>query len=369
VHTGIGTQVAIIEPDGATIRVLPQWSRPYASCYRRPVNAPPGLGAFVPVRRTAALLLTALAFATLPASHATADNGATARARLAAVASRVQDAEAREGVLADRIKALDRRLAATERELDAIRQRYGARASAAYQTGMGTDPIAVMMSSPDPASVVERLDLLAAASRSDDDLLRRGAALRRTLRGQRREAAAAHKEVDAVRRSLAADSAELRALLTRLAAADAARLRALPRASRAARLTGRYACLVGPTHAYSSTWGAPRSGGRTHQGTDVFAPMGSPAYAVIDGVIRRESTSSNGGLQVYLRGSDGNEYFYAHMSAYVARPGQHVTAGQEIAKVGDTGNARGGPPHVHFEVHPGGGAPVDPYPYVRRFCP
>jgi murein DD-endopeptidase MepM/ murein hydrolase activator NlpD len=326
----------------------------------------------VPVRRTAALLLAALAFATLPTASATAenaDNGATARARLAAVARRVQEAEAREGALADRIRTLDRRLAATQRELDAVRHRYGARVGAVYRTGIGADPIAVMMSSPDPASVVERLDLLAAASRADDDLLRHGAALRRTLRDQRREAAAAHKEADAVRRSLAADSADLRALLTRLAAADAARTRALPRASRAVRLNGHYACLVGPTHAYSDTWGAPRSGGRHHMGTDVFAPMGSPAYAVIDGVVRRESTSSNGGLQVYLRGSDGNEYFYAHMSSYVARPGQHVAAGQEIAKVGDTGNARGGAPHVHFEVHPGGGAPVNPYPYVRRFCP
>lgn len=323
----------------------------------------------MPVRRTAALLLAALAVATLPATHATADNGATARARLAAVARRVQEAEAREGALADRIRTLDRRLAATERELDTVKQRYGARASAVYQTGIGADPIAVMMSSPDPASVVERLDLLAAASRTDDALLRRGAALRRTLKDQRREAAAAHKEADAVRRSLAADSADLSALLAKLAAADAARTRALPRASRAVRLNGHYACLVGPTHAYSDTWGAPRSGGRHHMGTDVFAPMGSPAYAVIDGVIRRESTSDNGGLQVYLRGSDGNEYFYAHMSAYVARPGQHVSAGEEIAKVGDTGNARGGPPHVHFEVHPGGGAPVNPYPYVRRFCP
>jgi len=143
--------------------------------------------------------------------------------------------------------------------------------------------------------------------------------------------------------------------------------RRMTRASRA-RVSGSYACLVGSNRSYRDTWGAPRSGGRTHKGVDVFAPMGSPAYAVTDGVVTRTSTSANGGLQVYLRGNDGNEYFYAHMSSYAARPGQRVKAGEMIARVGDTGNARGGPPHIHFELHPGGGIPVNPYPFVRRVC-
>jgi murein DD-endopeptidase MepM/ murein hydrolase activator NlpD len=327
----------------------------------------------VPVRRVAVLLaaLLSLAGAAVPAS---ADPGGAARARLAAVAKRVQDAEEREGVLADKVTALDRRLAATERELRGIRKRYAARARAAYQAGLGADTIVVMMSTADPDAVVERLDLLNAASRTDDLLVRRGAVLARQLKAQRREADAARRDAANVSRALAADSATLKSLLARLAAADAAAdraarttSRALPRASRA-RLNGVYACLVGPTRAYSSTWGAPRSGGRRHKGTDVFAPMGSPSYAVTDGVVTRTSYSANGGKQVYLRGNDGNEYFYAHMSSYVAHAGQRVAAGELIAYVGDTGNASGGPPHVHFEVHPGGGAPVDPYPYVRRFC-
>jgi murein DD-endopeptidase MepM/ murein hydrolase activator NlpD len=330
------------------------------------------------LRRVAALLLCALALSSLPGTAA-ADPGATARARLSALARRIQDAEAREGVLADRLHVLDRELAKTAKELAAVRTRLGARASAAYQTGLGGDAIVVMMSAPDPGSVIDRLDLLNAATRNDQVILRQAVALQRRFTDQRRVADDTRQATEAVRRDLARDAADLRGLLARLATADAARERAarraagraapIARASRAAvRAGGRYACLVGPTHAFSDTWGAPRSGGRTHKGTDVFAPYGSPAYAVTDGVITRESTSANGGLQVYLRGTDGNEYFYAHMSGYVARPGQHVTAGQEIAKVGDTGNARGGPPHVHFEVHPGGGYPVDPYPYVVRFC-
>jgi murein DD-endopeptidase MepM/ murein hydrolase activator NlpD len=327
------------------------------------------------VRRLAVLLTAVLALTHAPVT-ASADPGASARARLAVLAARVQDAEEREGVLADRMAGLDRRLAATERELRTIRTRFAARARAAYQHGLGADPIVVMMSTADPGTVIERLDLLNAASRRDDLLLRRGAALTRQMRAQRRDLDLARRDASAVHRALAADSAALKGLLARLGAADAAAERAAsgrtraagkPRASRA-RLNGRYACLVGPTRAYRSTWGAQRSGGRRHKGTDVFAPYGSPSYAVTDGVVTRTSTSGNGGLQVYLRGNDGNEYFYAHMSRYASHAGQRVAAGEVIAYVGDSGNARGGPSHVHFEVHPGGGAPVDPYPYVRRFC-
>jgi murein DD-endopeptidase MepM/ murein hydrolase activator NlpD len=318
-------------------------------------------------RRIAVALLCAVALAG-SSGTASADPGSDARNRLAALARRVQDAEAREGLLADRVAKLDRSIARAERELAEVRTRFAVRARAMYESGLGADTIVVMMSTDDPGSVVARLELFNAATRSDDALMRHGAVLARTLRDQKREADAARRDAAATTAALHKDGAALRALLARAEAARARTARTAPRASRAARLNGRYACMVGPTHAYRDTWGAPRSGGRTHKGTDVFAPYGSPSYAVTDGVVRRESYSDNGGLQVYLRGNDGNEYFYAHMSAYVARPGERVTAGQEIAKVGDSGNARGGPPHVHFEVHPGGGAPVNPYPYVRRFC-
>lgn len=331
------------------------------------------------VRRAAVLLSCALALGALPGTAA-ADPEAQARAQLSSIAQRVQDAEAREGVVKDRITQLDRRLARTEREMSGIRTRYAARARAAYKGGLAGDPLLVMITTQEPATVVDRLSLYTASTRADNALLRRGAALRRQLKAQRAELDVARRDLDRVQRELAQDVRELRGLLDRLQRAEDARLRSLAaRASRssksaarsaprAARLNGRYACLVGPNNAYRDTWGAPRSGGRSHKGTDVFAPMGSPSYAVTDGVITRMSWSSNGGKQVYLRGNDGNEYFYAHMASYVARQGQRVTAGQLIATVGDTGNARGGAPHVHFEVHPGGGYPVNPYPYVRRFC-
>jgi murein DD-endopeptidase MepM/ murein hydrolase activator NlpD len=324
------------------------------------------------VRRVALLVACVTAIAVVPGTAA-ADPIESARKRLNALAERIQDAEAREGTLADRITKLDRELRQTDKELGAIRARYAVRARAAYQTGLGGDTLVVMMSTDDPSSVIERLDLFNAASRADDRLLREGAILNRRLNDQRAVLAAARREAAQVERSLAADARELRTLLDRLQREDAARagsrsVRALPRASRSARLVGRYACPVGPSHAFRDTWGAPRSGGRSHKGTDIFAPYGSPAYAVTDGVVTRTSSSGNGGLGLYLRGNDGNEYYYAHMSGFTSSPGQRVTAGTQVARVGDTGNARGGPPHIHFEVHPGGGYPVNPYPYVAQWC-
>ena len=120
-----------------------------------------------------------------------------------------------------------------------------------------------------------------------------------------------------------------------------------------------------PGSSFSDSFGAPRSGGRRHQGVDMMAGRGTSIYAVVSGSVSH-SSSGLGGNQIWLHGSDGNTYFYAHLSAYVGGGGA-VNAGDEIGKVGDTGNAKG-TPHLHFEIHPGGGAAVDPYPTVRAHC-
>jgi murein DD-endopeptidase MepM/ murein hydrolase activator NlpD len=127
-----------------------------------------------------------------------------------------------------------------------------------------------------------------------------------------------------------------------------------------------YVCPVPGTRHFTDDWGDARAGHR-HQGNDILAPYGAPMVAVISGVIKTEY-SSGGGISIYLRGSDGNEYYYAHNSRNIVVTGQHVTTGEVIAYVGTTGNARGGPPHVHFERHPDGGHAVDPYPFLIRVC-
>jgi murein DD-endopeptidase MepM/ murein hydrolase activator NlpD len=132
---------------------------------------------------------------------------------------------------------------------------------------------------------------------------------------------------------------------------------------------GRFvSCPASPPYSYIDSWGAARSGGRSHKGTDIMSPMGNKAHAYVDGVISRQTTSSLGGISLYLWGDDGNEYYYAHLQRYASRVGQRVKAGELIAYVGATGNAAWTGPHIHFEVHPGKGAPVNPYPWVQRAC-
>lgn len=131
---------------------------------------------------------------------------------------------------------------------------------------------------------------------------------------------------------------------------------------------GGMACPQDRPRSYSDTWGAPRSGGRSHEGTDIFGQMGGAVFAVTDGVIEWTRQGSSAGLWLSLRGDDGDTYWYMHLSDFAASAGQRVSAGQRIASNGNTGNARGTSPHIHFEHHPGGGNPVNPYPLVRRIC-
>ena len=130
-----------------------------------------------------------------------------------------------------------------------------------------------------------------------------------------------------------------------------------------ARLSGGR-CPV-PAASFTDTYGAPRPGGRSHMGTDLLAPYGSPVYAVADGVIDA-SSSSRGGISLYLRAGNGDRFFYAHNSENIARDGQRVQAGELIARVGSTGNA-GNINHVHFEREVGGSS-VNPYRFVRSIC-
>jgi len=127
-------------------------------------------------------------------------------------------------------------------------------------------------------------------------------------------------------------------------------------------------CPVSKPFSFVDSWGAARSGGRAHKGVDIMNPLGNKVHAIVDGVISRQTNSSLGGISLYLQGDNGIEYYYAHLMRYTSTVGQRVKAGELIAINGQTGNARFTAPHVHFEVHPGGGGPVNPYPYAKAAC-
>jgi LysM repeat protein len=127
---------------------------------------------------------------------------------------------------------------------------------------------------------------------------------------------------------------------------------------------GGWLCPV-PDASFFNDWGFPRSGGRFHTGNDLFAPRGSPVYAPVDGTVKQVN-GSLGGHQANLYGSDGTLYIASHLDRFGASG--HVSAGDIIGYVGNTGNAAGGSTHVHFEMHPNSGDAVNPYPVLSKAC-
>jgi len=142
--------------------------------------------------------------------------------------------------------------------------------------------------------------------------------------------------------------------------------------------TGEYSLSisVGPSIAFpvagnkakaGSFWGADREGGkRSHEGVDIFAPKGTPAIAAADGYITGVREGGIGGKTVWLR-PEGKNYtlYYAHLDEQLVTEGQYVKKGDTVGTVGNTGNARTTPAHLHFGIYTYGGA-VDPWPFINK---
>jgi len=133
---------------------------------------------------------------------------------------------------------------------------------------------------------------------------------------------------------------------------------------------GGKSCPVNGAVSFTDTWGAPRSGGRTHQGVDMIASRGTPLVAIEDAVVTRIGNGGLGGKTVWLRSDTGHSYYYAHLDGWASglSTGDHLDVGELLGYVGNTGNAVYTVPHLHFEYHPNGGAAVNPYPLVKELC-
>lgn len=122
-----------------------------------------------------------------------------------------------------------------------------------------------------------------------------------------------------------------------------------------------------PGASFMNDFGVAKPDGRFHEGIDLHAPRGTAVHAPVSGTVR-QIDGTRGGLQFWLAGDDGNLYIGSHLDR--AGADGRVAAGALLGTVGDSGNAKGGPTHVHFELHPGGeGSPsANPYPLIAGHC-
>lgn len=334
------------------------------------------------------------------------------RAEVNAAAARVYDARAALEETLQQIVRTGDALARVEAEYEEVRARLDARARDVFINGPA-GPLEFLLGSQSMADLTERVEFVDALTQEDAELANEAQNLANRLRdkqeeldGQRARQVEQQNRLEAEEQALKANLDEQQAIMSDLAAVEdeldqvvadleeqlereeQARIRA---ARRAARLAAEQPaaevntdgsggggpgpvgsgggtlliCPVQPPYGYSSSFGAPRSGGRTHQGNDIFAPMGNAIYAPFDGTAVDASNWPLGGYSVKVYGSQGYVY-----NAHLSRVGKlgPVQAGDVIGYVGNTGNAAGISPHNHFEWHPGGGAAVDPYPYLQSVC-
>jgi murein DD-endopeptidase MepM/ murein hydrolase activator NlpD len=345
-----------------------------------------------------ALLLPVLP---LQGAFAARDPLAEAEARVTAArraaneaAVRFEEAQTRYYALQEDIERTRETVAALERDAAGIALLAQERAIEAYRrAGRELDSI---ISGDDVLEAMRRNELLDRVNAQGNDAVDRLGALTEDLRVQEQALAQQVAEQERIVGDLRAREAELRQTLRAAERAEAelrerlarerrqreaeerirrARAAAAARSSSGGAVLARPAggggttvsglfCPV-PGSSFGDSWGAPRSGGRRHQGVDMMAGYGTPIYAVVSGTVSH-GRSGLGGNQIWLHGSDGHRYFYAHLQNFVG-PAGSVSKGDQIGTVGDTGNARG-TPHLHFEIHPGGGRAVNPYPSVRAAC-
>ena len=330
------------------------------------------------MRAAAALVAFALLAVAAPADASQGDL-ARAQAKANRAARAYADAQTRQAELQAQIANLSARTSATQKQLDSLSAVVRERAVQEFIRGTNGD----VKLDTDLAASTRANALARFVSLGNDDAIDRYrsaaedlSVLRGQLQSARAEASATAKRLRATVNAAFAELKKLQALEAERKAAEAAkRAAAARRPATPVRRSGpsfiagngSWMCPVQGPHSFSNDYGAPRGGGsRRHQGVDILSPRGTPVVANVSGSVRRHDNAL-GGISYYLEGVDGNEYYGAHLDSYAGRSGQ-VPQGTVIGYVGNTGDARGGATHLHFEIHPGGGASVNPYPTLRQYC-
>ncbi len=334
--------------------------------------------------RASVVVVASLLMATLASFPSRADTAGDVKATRAKLASLQSELDRLAGRYADALT----HLALTEAKADAaraniqrlrdrmvgIQARLATRARDAYESG-GADTLELLLTSDSFSQFSDRVEFLGRVTQGDTDLLLQarvtGENLRRAQqdleklsREQAATAASLRSQKSAIASALSRTQAALASLQEKLAAEHAAAAAGPPIRPGAVL----QACPVGQPRTFVDTFGAPRPGGRTHQGIDLMAPFGTPIYAAQPGRFVEDSNSL-GGISALVFAANGDYTYHAHLSSYAGvGSGTTVGAGTMIGHVGNTGDAAGGPYHLHFEFHPGGGGAVDPYNLLRAAC-
>jgi murein DD-endopeptidase MepM/ murein hydrolase activator NlpD len=308
-----------------------------------------------------------------------------------AAAARYEAAVGHLEELGAKISELQGTITAGRAEASALRLLAKQRAVRAYVGRDTLDDGGFIVAGGDPLDEIRREKLLARTKAREDSSAERLRVVTNDLDRQRRDLEDRKTEQEKVVAQVSAEQATVQAQLSAAQQAldqleeqlrqeqEAAKARELAaaiareassRGGNGKDYSGSYVatgivCPVRGALSFIDSWGYPRHQG-PHKGVDLMSPTGTPNVAVVAGnVTFKEGGTSGKGA--YLRGDDGNLYYYFHLSAYEGGP-RRVAQGEVIGYVGNTGDARYTASHTHFEIHPGGGAAVNPYPSVRPVC-
>ena len=315
--------------------------------------------------------------------------------KLDALGGTYQDAVDRKAELDDAIAVLEKDETKSRKDLDKMQAQLAQHLVDLYKTGGGDSKtgvfLEILFQEKDLVGVLDRIEMLGKVSTQDQDFysqitqhlasvdqrqadLSAKKAEQATLVGQIKSSQGDLEnrltEVSAEYKQLKQRVATLEEQARLAAEAEKARINAL-----AARTTGQsqsqpvkgFVFPIDGAHSFRDDWGDYRSAGGSHQGIDVYASRGTDLVAVVTGTVVITPYDVISGIKVWIYGDNGTHYFYCHLDGIAdgIYGGVRVRAGQLVGYVGNTGNAAGGPCHLHFEMHPGGGSAVNPY-YVLR---
>lgn len=337
------------------------------------------------MRFVAGIVASCLMFAIASPAYGGESEIAATKRKANEIARRLSQARSRVAELDEELKELQARSAEVQAQHERLKSSIGSMAVSRYINGGDSEQLPELNSGDiNEEARVEALARFVSGETGDTlDAFRKTAedleSTRSSLDATKRSADVALAEVKARSNQIRAELARLEKLEAERRAREEAARKARERQARVTRTRASapasggaavggdgWLCPVQGAVAYSNDWGDARSGGRRHQGTDMLAARGTPVVASVSGTVRAAS-SAKGGISYYLAGDDGNTYFGAHLASLSGATGR-VERGTVIGRVGNSGNASGGPNHLHFEIHPGGGAPINPYPTVARYC-